>query len=219
MRRKSRAFPRVLVTAGPTREWLDPVRFLTNPSTGVMGYEIARAARQKGLAVTLVTGKTALRPPKGVRVILFESAEDLSRILTSEFPRHDALFMTAAVGDYTPVTVRKNKIKRKSTLAVTFRQTPDLVAGLQKLKKHQIVAGFCLETENLEANARAKLKSKKLDYIVANYFGRGAQPFGTGKTTVMVFDRSGRKTVFRDMSKKVLAGKLVDKIILTECTL
>ena len=144
---------KVLVTAGPTREWLDPVRFLTNRSTGVMGYEIARAAKRMGLSVTLLSGPTTLVAAKGIRCISFETTRELEKLLIREFPRHDVLFMTAAVGDYSPISVERSKIKRKSALIVKFRQTPDLLAKLSKLRKKQIVVGFCLETENLYPNA------------------------------------------------------------------
>lgn len=213
MRRRSAKLPRVLVTAGPTREWLDPVRFITNPSTGVMGYEIARAAKRMGMSVTLLSGPTTLRPVPGVRHIPFETASELEKLLMREFPRHDVLFMTAAIGDYSPVSVQRSKIKRKSTLLVKFKQTPDLLAKLSKLKKKQIVVGFCLETENLYPNAKKKLKSKRLDFIVANYLGRGTQPFGSGKTNVILIAKTGHKKEFKKISKNALAQQLLKEII------
>ena len=212
-KRKAEPGLKVLVTAGPTREWLDPVRFISNPSTGVMGYEIAKSAARRGMAVTLLSGPTHLASPKKIRTLFFESAGDLLALLEREFPKHDVLFMTAAIGDYQPVKRLLSKIKRKSTLAVSFRQTPDLLARVAGRKKwHQTVVGFCLETENLALNAMRKLRSKKLDFIVANYLGKGTRPFGSGKTNVLIIDRKGKPVTFQKISKPRLADKLIHLI-------
>jgi len=214
MPRKNVSHLKVLVTAGPTREWLDPVRFISNPSTGVMGYEIARAAKRLGMSVTLLTGPTSLVVPKGTRLIPFESTQELEKLLIREFPRHDLLFMTAAVGDYTPVSIRRNKIKRHSTLFVKLRQTPDLLFKLSKLKKKkQRVVGFCLETGNLYRNAVRKLRSKRLDFIVANYLGRGTQPFGLSKTNVILISKTGKKKEFKKINKNKLSDQLLEEIL------
>ncbi|MBI4970625.1 MAG: phosphopantothenoylcysteine decarboxylase [Candidatus Omnitrophica bacterium] len=209
MPRKNAKRCRILVTAGPTREWLDPVRFITNPSTGVMGYEIARAAKRAGHAVTLLSGPTVLKCPPGIRFIPFETTEQLEQLLGREFGRHDVLFMTAAVGDYTPVYLGKHKIKRRSTLTVRFKQTPDLLAKLSRVKKNQIIVGFCLETEHLAANAVRKLRKKNLDFIVANYLGNGTQPFGSGLTNVIVISKSGWEKEFNKITKSRLARQLL----------
>ena len=212
MKKNKRPF-RILVTAGPTREWLDPVRFITNASTGVMGYEIARAARQAGCEVTLLTGPVSLSRPSGTRVLQFETTQELAGLLAREFPRHDILFMTAAVGDYTPVRVSSGIIKRQAGLEVAFKQTPDLLASLPKRTNSQTVVGFCLETENLIANALRKLKKKNLDFIVANFLGKGTMPFGSGETSVTLINRAGGAKAFNHLDKKTLARKLVKEII------
>lgn len=203
----------MLVTAGPTREWLDPVRFISNPSTGVMGYEIARAARRLGHAVTLASGPTALPIPKGLRFVSFESAGELDRCLAREFPRHDVLFMTAAIGDYMPVRKNLHKIKRKTSLIVRFKQTPDLLAKLARKKHRQIVVGFCLETEHLIANALRKLRKKRLDFIVANFLGRSSKPFGTGRTSVALLDRWGGRKKLSGLYKRTLAARLLKEVL------
>ncbi len=204
--------PRVLVTAGPTREWLDPVRFISNPSTGVMGYEIARASARAGMKVTLLSGPVLIPVPSGVRMLPFETTKELDRLLRREFPKHDLLFMTAAVGDYAPLPAKRQKIKRRSILKVIFRETPDLLAGISRLKKRQTVVGFCLETENLIINAKKKLRKKKLDFIVGNYLGNGTQPFGSGKTNVVLLGKDGSVKWFRNTGKKQLASKLIKEI-------
>ncbi len=205
---------RILVTAGPTREWLDPIRFMSNPSTGVMGYEIARQANKLKHKVTLISGPTFLEPPKGVRFIGIESAEDLKKILQKEFSKHDLLFMTAAIGDYTPIKISKQKIKRVSSLSIKLKQTPDILESVaKKKKKSQTVIGFCLETEKLLENAKKKLKKKHCDYIVANYLGKSNQPFGSGMTEVVLLDSDGVKQEFKQTSKPVLAKKLIQEVL------
>jgi len=204
---------KLLVTAGPTREWLDPIRFMSNPSTGVMGYEIARAGVELGFSVTLISGPTHLTPPKGVRFISIETAKELQSALKKTFPKHDLLFMTAAIGDYTPVKLNKQKIKRVPTLTVKLKHTPDVIAGIAKQKKHQTIVGFCLETKNLIANAKQKMKNKNLDFIVANYLGKNSNPFGSGNTKVVLMDALGKKKEFKNVSKKVLGKKLLLEVI------
>ena len=213
MPRKNAKNLRILVTAGPTREWLDPVRFITNPSTGVMGYEIARAAKLAGSRVTLLSGPVTMKAASGIQVIPFETTNQLDRLLAREFPKHDLLFMTAAVGDYMPALIQKNKMKRKSGITVRFKQTPDLLAKLARIKKKQTVVGFCLETENLAANAKKKLQKKKLDFIVANYLGNGTQPFGSGQTNVILIAKNGKKKEFKKIGKSRLAKLLLKEII------
>lgn len=161
---------RILITAGGTREYIDPVRFLSNASSGRMGYALARAASQAGHKVTLISAPTSLTPPARVRLVRIISCQDLFRAVKSEFPACDCLIMAAAVSDYTPLHKEKNKIKKNTgCLTLRLKPTPDILAwaGRQK-KKGQILVGFALEDKNLKKNAEQKLKSKNLDLIVAN---------------------------------------------------
>ena len=168
---------RLLVTAGPTREMLDPVRFLSNVSTGEMGYQIAKAAKQKKYQVTLISGPTALPQPKGVRFVSVVSTKDMERAVKRYFPKSDALIMTAAVCDYTPAKPSKQKIKRIQKKTVLFKRTNDILKSISSGKGKRIVMGFCLETEDLEKNAIRKLREKDLDYIAANAYNKSQNPF------------------------------------------
>lgn len=203
-----RTLKRLLITAGPTREMLDPVRFLSNVSTGEMGYALARVARQKKYRVTLVSGPTMLRPPKGVKFVPVTSACEMQKILLRLFPHHDALIMTAAVCDFTAPKVQPHKIHRTRTRTLLLKQTPDIVARLARRKGRRIVIGFSLETEDWTANAGRKLRGKNLDGIVANYYGRGHVPFGPRRVSVALIDRR-RQKMLRRISKTQIAVALL----------
>lgn len=204
--------PRILITAGPTREMLDPVRFITNLSTGEMGYAIAREAKRRRFKVTLISGPTALAVPKGVRFVSMMTVEDLRRALRKHFPRHDILVMSAAVGDFLPTRRASQKVRRQRRWKVAFRQAPDLVRGIAGNKGRKVVIGFSLETQNWLTRSRKKLKVKHLDGIVANYFSPRHNPFGRGRTQVALID--GEKTkVLRRQSKSELAGELLNWVI------
>ena len=187
---------------------LDPVRFITNLSTGEMGYAIAREARRQGLQVTLVSGPTFLKRPQGIRFVPIVSVEDLERALGKYFSRHDALVMSAAVGDFVPVRRALKKIPRKKTWKVVFRQTPDLIRKLAARKGNRIVIGFSLETGNWLARSRKKLFRKHLDGIVANYFSPGHSPFGKTRVHVALIDSKKTQVLHRG-SKSELAKRLL----------
>ncbi|MBI4549968.1 MAG: phosphopantothenoylcysteine decarboxylase [Candidatus Omnitrophica bacterium] len=204
---------RVLVTAGNTRESIDPVRFISNISTGVMGFEISKAARDAGHRTVLISGPTLLRPPRGVTYVPIVSSADLDRAVRREFKRCDVLFMTSAVCDFRPAFVSRQKIKRKSSLNLRLVKTRDILKNLASGKKRQTVVGFCLETENLLGNARRKLREKKLDCIVANFLGRGSRPFGPHRTSVWILDRGGKTVEFRNATKARIAKFLIRSII------
>jgi len=204
---------RLLVTAGPTREMLDPVRFLSNVSTGHMGYQIARQAKRMGFQVTLISGPTNLTPPKGVRYVPVVSAEEMRRSVFRNWPRADALIMTAAVCDYTPVRFSPSKIKRVNQKIIRFKRTPDILAAVGKRKGSRMVVGFSLETESLKRNALRKLKAKNLDLIVANWYGEGNNPFGGHATSMILMDRHGIKKRFQRMSKARIAKSLLQEIL------
>lgn len=196
------------MTAGPTREMLDPVRFITNLSTGEMGYSVAREARRKGFQVTLISGPTSLTPPRGVRWVPIVTVKDLEAALKKHFFNHDVLFMSAAVGDFLPVTRSSRKVPRKKTLKVLFRQSPDLVGTLARRKGDRIVIGFSLETNDWLRRSRKKRLKKHLDGIVANHFRPGHNPFGKTRARVALIDSEGAR-VFRFGSKPALARTLI----------
>ncbi len=204
---------RVLVTAGATREALDPVRFISNHSSGKMGYAIAGAAQALGAETTLISGPTNLRPPAGVRFIAVNSTDDLHRAVTAEFAGSDCLIMAAAPADYAPAEKAAQKIK-KSTDGLDLHLTPtvDILRQISKLKQpHQRVVGFALETENGLANARKKLAEKKLDLIVLNSPGEGTG-FDHDTNEVTLIAPDGEPVTLELAPKQVIARKMLDYI-------
>jgi phosphopantothenoylcysteine synthetase/decarboxylase len=158
-----------LITAGGTREYIDPVRYITNASSGRMGYALAQAAIDAGHKVTLITAPTAITPPKGARVVDVMSAADMAAAVKKHFKNCDCLIMAAAVSDYTPVTKEKVKTKKKKqVLTLKLKPTEDILAWAGKHKKKQIVVGFALEDRNLKTNAQKKMITKNADMIIAN---------------------------------------------------
>jgi phosphopantothenoylcysteine decarboxylase/phosphopantothenate--cysteine ligase len=207
--------PSVLVTAGPTRERIDPVRFISNYSTGKFGYEISREARRRGCRVTLISGPTCLRPPRGVRCLSIESARELRKAVASEFKEHDCLIMAAAVSDWRPRQEKKAKIKRAPGKGITieFAENPDILREIGRKKGKKIVVGFALETMNLEKNAIKKMKEKSLDIIVANKLSGRSNAFGDHMTNILMINRLGHKTAVRAKSKKELAKIILDNVL------
>lgn len=204
---------KILVAAGPTRERIDPVRFISNYSTGTFGYAIAQEAKRRGLFVTLVSGPTALSAPQGVKFIGVESSLEMRKALIDEFKRADCVIMTAAVADWRPVYSAKKKIKKSPKKTVELVENPDILAELGSKKKHRIAVGFALETENLERNALKKLKDKNLDLIVANRLGKRSNIFGDQKIDVVTVDRFGNRTRIYNKSKKELARVILNKVL------
>lgn len=208
----SACLKKILITAGPTREMLDPVRFLSNLSTGEMGYALARAAKKQGCKVTLISGPTVLEPPLGVRFIPTVSAAEMKKACDKYFPSHDILIMTAAVCDFTASRRHPQKIHRTQTKKFLLKQTPDVVAGLARRKGKRCVIGFCLETQDWLENARKKLRRKNLDGIVANFYHSGHVPFGRRRITTAFIDSEGRTKILRNKSKDQIATGLLDWI-------
>jgi len=206
------AKPRLLVTAGPTREMLDPVRFLSNVSTGHMGYEVARTAKQMGFRVTLISGPTALTPPRGIRYIPVLTADDMKRAVFKCWPQADALVMTAAVCDYTPVRFSVSKIKRIKQKTIEFKRTEDILESVGKKKGTRIVVGFALETEAVERNALRKLKQKNLDLIAANWYNFKNNPFGNTRTSMILIDQKGLKKPLYRMTKRELSKAILKEV-------
>lgn len=197
---------KILVTAGPTREYLDPVRFLTNASTGTMGYALARAARQAGHQVTLVSGPTALKPPQGVTLIPVISANEMYQAVIRHFPRVDVVIMNAAVSDYRPRKRQVRKIKKaKSNFKLELVRNIDILKCLGERKKHQRLMGFALESHQGLANARTKLQAKKTDWMVLN----NPSAIGAQNVQVTLLYADGSILKIEKTSKEQLARRLV----------
>jgi phosphopantothenoylcysteine decarboxylase/phosphopantothenate--cysteine ligase len=206
---------RVLVTAGPTREHFDPVRFLSNPSTGKMGYAVAAAAARRGADVVLVSGPVALAAPAGVETIRVTSALEMADAVFSRFDETDVVIKTAAVADYRPRDRAAQKVKKEnqgSHKTVAFEKNPDILATLGERKSHQILVGFAAETEDLADHAIDKMARKQLDMIVGNRVG-GAEPgFGTDTNQVTFFYQNGDSETPPTMEKTDLAHLLLDRV-------
>lgn len=204
---------KLLVTAGPTIEYLDPVRIVTNRSTGKMGYALARSAWRRGAEVTLVTGPTHLEPPVGVKVIPVSTAEEMRKAVLSEYPSQDAVIKAAAVSDYKPLRSAQQKEKKKgSTFAVKMAPTPDILAELGKKKGNVILVGFAAETTNHLANAVDKIKRKNLDLIVLNDVSREDIGFAADSNEVRIIDSEGNEEVVPLMPKEDVADRILDRI-------
>ncbi len=210
-RKNIKAIRRILITAGPTREMLDPVRFISNLSTGELGYALARIAAQKGYDVTLISGPTAIIAPKGIRFIPVISSEDMRKACEKTFFKNDALIMTAAVADFTPAHREKQKIKRRETQSVVLKRTKDILAGLGPRKGNRVVIGFCLETEKWLEYAKLKLQKKKLDGIIANFYEPGkVYPFGKNRMTSAFMNRDLKTDIYRRLTKTEMSRKILD---------
>ncbi|PSQ74555.1 MAG: bifunctional phosphopantothenoylcysteine decarboxylase/phosphopantothenate--cysteine ligase CoaBC [Bacteroidetes bacterium QH_7_64_110] len=208
----------VLVTAGPTREPLDPVRVLTNPSTGTMGYALAEAAAQRGASVTLVSGPTTLDPPPGAEVIHVQTAEEMNEAVQARRDTADYVFMAAAVADYTPADPSSTKRKKEDTdedLVLHLRRTPDILKTLGARKRpDQVLVGFALETDDALENARRKLEEKNLDWIAVNNPTEEGAGFGpTNRVTLL--RRDGPPEELPLMPKADVAEALLDRVLVS----
>jgi phosphopantothenoylcysteine decarboxylase/phosphopantothenate--cysteine ligase len=205
---------RVLVSAGPTQESVDPVRYLSNHSSGKMGYALARVARRRGAEVTLVTGPTALPPPHGVRTIATVTAADMARVLAEEFSRATVLVMAAAVADYRPAKPLARKLKKGAvSLALRLERTTDIVSTLAARKGRRLVVGFAAETHDVVAEARRKLADKRLDLIVANDVTAPGAGFGTDTNIVRLLDGRGLDASLERMAKDEVADRILDWVV------
>ncbi|MCH5250218.1 MAG: bifunctional phosphopantothenoylcysteine decarboxylase/phosphopantothenate--cysteine ligase CoaBC [Lachnospiraceae bacterium] len=205
---------KLLVTAGPTMEKIDPVRYISNHSTGKMGYAIARAAMLRGAEVTLVSGKTDIVPPMGVNMIDIVSAADMAEAVKANADTQDIIIKAAAVADYRPKHTADEKLKKKDDeMSIELERTEDILAYLGAHKKdHQFLCGFSMETENMIENSRNKLEKKNLDMIVANNLKQSGAGFGTDTNIVTVLTKNDT-VQFPIMSKDEVANKLLDYII------
>ena len=204
---------KVLVTAGPTQESIDPVRYITNHSSGKMGYAVAKAAMLRGAEVTLVSGQTALTPPMFVDYVQITTAEEMYQAVTSRSDEQDIIIKAAAVADYRPKTVYDNKVKKQDgQMSIELERTRDILAYLGEHKReNQFLCGFSMETENMIGNSRAKLQKKNLDMVAANNVkveGAGFQ----GDTNVMTLITQDHEIALPLMSKEEVADKILDTI-------
>ena len=204
----------VLVTAGPTQEAIDPVRYITNHSTGKMGYAIAKCAMLRGANVTLVTGPTSIQKPPFVNVIEIKSAQDMFEAVTSLSDKQNIIIKSAAVADYRPANVSDEKVKKAdSELAIDLERTQDILKYLGENKKdHQFLCGFSMETQNMLENSRAKLEKKNLDMIVANNLKVAGAGFGTDTNIVTMITKED-EIELEIMSKDEVAKCILDKIL------
>ena len=204
---------RVLITAGPTMEKIDPVRFISNHSTGKMGYALAQTAMLRGADVTLVTGKTYIKKPDFVKIIEAYSAKEMFDAVNGEFENQDIVIMSAAVADYRPKTVASEKIKKQDKDAVIELQRTDDILGTMSAKKtKQFMCGFSMETENMIENSKAKLKKKKLDMICANNLKVEGAGFGTDTNVVTIITEDSTKELPIESKEKV-AFDIISEIV------
>lgn len=204
----------ILITAGPTREALDPVRYITNHSTGKMGYAIARAAAFRGAKVTLISGPVNIEKPLFVDTIDIISAEDMYNAVKDNWEKNNIIIKAAAVADYTPVTVADNKIKKSdSDMSIPLKRTTDILKYLGENKKDgQFICGFSMETENMLENSKAKLAKKNADMIVANSLKTAGAGFGTDTNVVTIITKDSVKEC-EIMSKDDVANTILDEIV------
>lgn len=205
---------KVLITAGPTISPIDPVRFITNRSTGKMGYAIAEEARNRGAEVTLISGPTNIKPPYGVKIIKISTNEEMKNEVLKYFDETDIVIKSAAVADYKTLTYSEQKIKKgEGNLNLEFTRDSDILSILGEKKTSQILVGFAAESNNLEENATRKLIKKNLDLIVGNDITAKETGFGSDDNKVIFISKTGEKTVLDKMSKLEVAKKLFDEII------
>lgn len=206
---------RVLVSAGPTQEAIDPVRYLSNRSSGKMGYAIAEAARDRGAEVILVTGPTALTPPAGIEVIPVTTTTDMAGALHQHFPWATVVIMAAAVADFRPGQRAAQKLKKRAhtTLSLELESSPDILAMLSAQRTSQILVGFAAETEHLMMHAKEKLVGKGLDLIVANDVTREGAGFGSDNNAVTILSKTGSHKEIGLMPKRRLADEILTAVL------
>jgi phosphopantothenoylcysteine decarboxylase/phosphopantothenate--cysteine ligase len=204
---------RILVTAGPTQEPFDPVRYISNYSSGKMGYALAIMARRRGAAVTLISGPTVLSAPQGVEFIPVKTAIEMHDAVMDGLERATVVIKAAAVSDYRPAVRSATKIKKKEgPLTIRLERNPDILAAVGKKKGRRIVVGFSMESDNLLEHARTKLTEKGMDFIVANDVTEPGAGFGTDTNIIRIMDRGGAVATFPLMDKLAVAGVILDRV-------
>ncbi|MEN6507652.1 MAG: bifunctional phosphopantothenoylcysteine decarboxylase/phosphopantothenate--cysteine ligase CoaBC [Smithella sp.] len=210
---KDFAGERVLVTAGPTEEPLDPVRFITNRSSGKMGYALARAAHQRGAKVTLISGPTKIPPPPADHIIYVRTALEMYRAVMEHYEKATVILKTAAVADYRPKVEAREKIKKdKGMPGIELTRNPDIIAAIGAKKRKSILVGFAMETQDLLANARQKLLKKNMDMIVANSLREKGAGFETDTNIITIIDRNGKTIALEKMTKIDAAHRILDHV-------
>lgn len=205
---------KVLVSAGPTIAPIDPVRYITNRSTGKMGYAIAKEARDRGAEVILVSGPTNLEPPKNVKIINIKTNEEMKKEILQNFKWADIVIKSAAVADYKPKEYSKEKIKKGEVdLNICLTRDNDILKFLGEIKTHQVLVGFAAESDNVLENAERKLKNKNLDFIVANDITSSDTGFGSEDNKVVILSKNNEKLELEKMSKKKVASNIFDMIL------
>lgn len=206
---------KVLVTAGPTMAPIDPVRYITNRSSGKMGYEIAKEARDRGAEVTLISGPTNLEKPFGINVIDIKTNGDMLNEVTKHFNEQDIIIKAAAVADFKPKTYSDRKIKKSSTeeFSLELEKDTDILKKLGQIKKQQILVGFAAESNDLIKNATSKLNKKNLDFIIANDITKADTGFASNDNKVTILCSDGRKICLEKMAKKEVAKNIFDLIL------
>jgi phosphopantothenoylcysteine decarboxylase/phosphopantothenate--cysteine ligase len=203
----------VLITAGPTQEPIDPVRHISNRSSGKTGFALAAAAQQRGARVILVTGPTHLEVPYGVQCIRIQTALEMRQAVLQHFPEVDAVIKTAAVADFRPQMPAEEKIKKEAAaLSIPLERNPDILAELGQKKTQQILVGFAAETQDLLNNARQKVQSKHLDFIVVNDISDPTIGFASDDNRVHILDAHGQVEELPMMSKTALAAHILDRV-------
>ena len=205
----------IVISAGPTRERIDAVRFISNRSTGKMGYALAATAAGMGHHVTLVSGPVHLSPPPDIKLVLVESAAEMAAAMREAAPLADAVIMTAAVADYRPINPLPNKMKKMpGNLTLELERTEDILQTLGSEKRPgQLLIGFAAETDDLKANAVGKLNRKNLDWIVANDVSRTDRGFGADTNAVTLFSRDGRQVELPLAGKDEIARQILELVL------
>jgi phosphopantothenoylcysteine decarboxylase / phosphopantothenate---cysteine ligase len=210
---KDLAGEKILITAGPTEEPLDPVRFITNLSSGKMGYALARAANRRGAQVTLITGPTKLSLPQVYKAVPIRTAQEMYEAVLENYENSTIIIKAAAVADYRPAILAQEKIKKSNKpFSLKLKQNPDIISEIGKIKGSRILVGFAMETQNLMANAREKLRRKNLDFIIANSLREEGAGFQSDTNIVTIIDGRGNAETLPKMAKSEVAVKILDRI-------
>lgn len=216
LRKKDLIGKKVVITAGPTIEAIDPVRYLTNHSSGKMGYELAREAMKRGADVTLISGPTNLVPPKVKNFIPIKSTEDMYKAVNDNFEDCDVLIKAAAPADFRPLNFSKQKIKKEGqngSFSIELTQNPDIAKSVGQRKSHQFIVGFAAESQNEIENGQKKIKAKNFDMIVINNITQKNAGFKSDTNEVVIIDKSGKVENLEMMTKTELANKILDRVM------
>jgi phosphopantothenoylcysteine decarboxylase/phosphopantothenate--cysteine ligase len=206
----------VLITAGPTQEPVDPVRFISNPSSGKMGYALAEAASQKGARVILVSGPVSLPPPRGqhIEIVKVRTAREMYDAVLSRMPEATIILKAAAVADYRVIDVARQKLKKSGDgMLLQLEPNPDILSDLGRIKGDRLLVGFAAETENLIEEARRKMNAKNCDMVVANFVGREGTGFESEDNEVVLVLRTGESIPLERMSKRQVADHILDQVV------